>query len=108
MHESDLPSDDLLQVCPGIYQEYIEKDFEVRVTIMGKHCVAAALHAPDKEDWRMSSEKNALVAVAHKLPISVQEMCIAFMRDLGIVFGCLDFVVIPDGDYIFLEVNEAG
>jgi glutathione synthase/RimK-type ligase-like ATP-grasp enzyme len=108
LNETDLPSDSLLQVCPGIYQEYIEKDFEVRVTIMGRHCVAAALYAPDKEDWRMSSEKNELIAIAHSLPSEIEEMCIAMMKNLGIVFGCADFVVTPNGDYIFLEINEAG
>jgi hypothetical protein len=35
-------------------------------------------------------------------------MCLAFMRRLGIVFGCLDVIRRPDGGYTFLEVNEMG
>lgn len=30
------------------------------------------------------------------------------MEELGIVFGCFDFIVTPQGDYVFLEVNEMG
>jgi hypothetical protein len=30
------------------------------------------------------------------------------MQRLGIVFGCFDFVVTPDGKDVFLEVNQAG
>jgi hypothetical protein len=30
------------------------------------------------------------------------------MDYLGLVFGCLDFIVTPAGDYVFLEINEMG
>lgn len=30
------------------------------------------------------------------------------MRKLGIIFGCFDFIVTPDEEYVFLEVNPMG
>ena len=30
------------------------------------------------------------------------------MRDLGIAFGCIDMILTPEGEYVFLEVNEQG
>ncbi len=30
------------------------------------------------------------------------------MEELGIVFGCFDLIVTPEGEYVFLEVNEMG
>ena len=30
------------------------------------------------------------------------------MADLGIVFGCFDLIVTPDGEVVFLEVNQTG
>jgi hypothetical protein len=30
------------------------------------------------------------------------------LRRLGLVFGCLDFIVTPAGDFVFLEINEMG
>lgn len=30
------------------------------------------------------------------------------MDELGLVYGALDFVVTPDGQWVFLEVNPGG
>jgi hypothetical protein len=58
-------------------------------------------------DWRsdmVAPLKPALVA----LPRTVEERCIALMRKLGLAFGCIDLIVTPEGEHIFLEVNEMG
>lgn len=104
----DLPEDTVLELCPGIFQHYIPKAFEVRATFMGNECFAAALFANDKHDWRVSSEKGELRAEAYRLPLDVYEKCVALMKKLKIVFGCIDIVVTPFGEHIFLEVNEMG
>lgn len=106
--EADLPEDMLIRACPGIYQEYFEKAFEVRVTIMGNHVISAALIAEDKLDWRVSVLKNELKARAYDLPDKLKQKCIMLLRELGLVFGCIDFIVTPDGEHVFLENNEAG
>jgi hypothetical protein len=41
----DLPGDDVLKICPGIYQAYIPKAYEVRVTCMGGEAIAARLES---------------------------------------------------------------
>lgn len=105
---ADLPADALLEACPGIYQEYTEKHVELRVTVMGKLCVTVALHSDDKEDWRVSSEMRKLRASKHKLPQIVEEQCLAIMSRLNLVFGCIDLILTPEGEYVFLEVNEMG
>jgi glutathione synthase/RimK-type ligase-like ATP-grasp enzyme len=33
---------------------------------------------------------------------------IKFVRDLGLTFGCLDFIVTPDDRLVFLEINPNG
>ena len=30
------------------------------------------------------------------------------MRELGLVFGCIDLIVTPEGEHVFLEINEMG
>jgi len=30
------------------------------------------------------------------------------MRKLGLAFGCIDLIVTPEGEHVFLEVNEMG
>ena len=34
--------------------------------------------------------------------------CTELLARLGLVFGCFDFVVTPEGRAVFLEVNQAG
>lgn len=33
---------------------------------------------------------------------------VALFRKLGLVYGAVDMVVTPDGEWVFLEVNQAG
>jgi hypothetical protein len=57
-------------------------------------------------DWRHASTDVRVEATT--LPRDVDHACRLLMKELGIVFGCFDFIVTPEGDYIFLEVNEMG
>jgi hypothetical protein len=106
----DLPDDDLLQFSTGIFQRKINKKHELRVTAVGEHLFAAKLHSQENElardDWRAAF--NTLRLEATELPAEVSARCIALMRKLGIVFGCFDFIVTPDDEYVFLEVNPMG
>ena len=108
--EDQLVEDDLLRSAPGIYQQLIAKAFELRVTVMGQCILAAKISSQDTEhgklDWRRAPEEiktNPFV-----LPPGIADLCLRLMAKLEIVFGCFDFIVTPEGDYVFLEVNEAG
>lgn len=106
----DLPSDAVLRLTPGIFQEKIDKAHELRVTILGEHVVTARLLSQEAEatrlDWRAGAGKIR-VEPGH-LPAEVESACLRLMRSLGIVFGCFDFIVTPEGEHVFLEVNPAG
>jgi hypothetical protein len=107
---SDLPAD-AIAVCPGIYQRYIEKAFDVRVTVIGDHLFAMSLgneSGAGYVDWRTHSADPELHARAITLPAAVEDKVRAFMRELDLVFGCVDLVVDKDGQFLFLEVNQAG
>ena len=58
-------------------------------------------------DWRAIRSSKMLVE-PYELPESIQQSIRLFMQRLGIVFGSFDFIVTPDNEYIFLEVNEQG
>lgn len=106
-----LPSDELLCAVPAIYQEQIPKAFEVRSTFFGRagfHVkIRAEKDGEQLQDWRFGHYSGLDVAV-HSLPVAIEQKCIALMARLNIKFGCFDFIVRPDGEYVFLEVNEAG
>ncbi|HSK76374.1 MAG TPA: hypothetical protein VLQ45_07920 [Thermoanaerobaculia bacterium] len=108
--EDQLPEDGVLRLCPGIFQPMLQKDFEIRVACLGDFLVAIRIHSQTKEsaatDWRRGQLEIEMEP--YDLPREVAEGCRRLLRDLGLVSGSLDFVVAPDGEHIFLEVNPQG
>lgn len=111
INENDLPDDETLKLTPGIYQPYIKKKYELRITCFGTHCVAVRLEGSagmlHNIDWRATPEKN-LVCKLEVLPQPVEFKIQSLMRQLGLMFGCVDMIVTPTDEYYFLEINEQG
>lgn len=106
-----LPSDAVLKMTPGIFQKKMQKAYELRVTYFGNYPVVVKLHSQDhpkgRMDWRYLPTQE-LIVTKYSLPDLIDRQCRAFMEKLGIIFGCFDFIVTPDNQYYFLEVNESG
>lgn len=111
LRDEDLIDDEALSSCPAIYQRKIEKHYELRVTCMDERCFTVRLDSQSRDmtrvDWR-ADLRTPLKPRLHELPPKVEEQCIMLMRKLGLVFGCIDLVVTPQGEHVFLEVNEMG
>lgn len=94
-------------------QEYIEKAFELRVTVVGKQVFACKIDSQAQQeetgriDWRQGYE-HGLKQNAFALPDTVSSQCVAFLYRMGLNFGCFDFIVTPSGEYVFLECNPSG
>jgi len=104
--ESDLSG------APGIYQEKIVKQAEIRATFMGKSIFAwekrfdRRSHEDLHIDWR-SMHKGA-DHKQHSLPDDIEAKCFALMSELGLNYGAFDFAVDEKGQYHFLEINPQG
>lgn len=111
MKTSLLTDQKVLQKLPGIFQVEVKKKFELRVTCFGDFVVAAKLnsqnHRDGMVDWRAIRGAQMMIE-PYELPHDILQSIRLFMSQLGIVFGCFDFIVTPDDEYIFLEVNEQG
>lgn len=107
----DLPNNNLLQLTPGIFQREVKKKYELRVTCFGDYLVTAKLHSQQhksgKIDWR-AIPQGKMAIEPYQLPTALENQIRQFMNQMGLVFGCLDFIVAEDGSYVFLEVNEQG
>lgn len=108
---ADLDDDEVIRTAPGIFQRRVHKRFEVRATFFGRRCLAVAIDSAGDPagdyDWR-SIPGDRLRIESLELPKTVYDRCTAMMDELGLVFGCFDFIVEPNGRYVFLEVNEMG
>ncbi len=103
----DIQDEHALLAAPGIYQHYVEKAEELRITIMGKTVFQASVIGDEHTDWRANKQRKFRVP---EMPLTDQEIqnCFQLMDRLKIVFGCFDFIRTPCGKLVFLEVNEMG
>ncbi|MBD2253930.1 MvdC family ATP-grasp ribosomal peptide maturase [Nostoc parmelioides] len=109
--EKDLEDAESLRYCPMVFQEQIPKQMELRVVyVNGKVFVGALnadVYAATKADWRKPG-----VGVGawqhHQLPDELVRRLQDFMGKFGLLFGSLDFILTPSGEYVFLEVNPIG
>lgn len=107
--EDLLPSSSVLALTPGIYQRRINKLFEVRATFFGNTNISVKiLNSAEDVDWRLKSRIAGLKIEPITLCADIEKKCLLMMKKLGIVFGCFDFIVTDDNQYVFLEVNEMG
>lgn len=95
---------------PGMYQTYIRKDREWRVTVVGDEVFAAAVYTDDsaKDDWRKHQNLNSVTFKREVLPDVIHDQCRAYLARMGLRFGAFDLVESPDGAITFLECNPNG
>lgn len=99
-----------IAICPVQLQEYVEKAFELRVTIIGSKMMTvkidSQLSEKTREDWRPFA--HLCPHTVFDLPQSVRESCREFLRRQEMLYGAMDFIVTPTGRYVFLENNPFG
>lgn len=97
--------------APCLFQEYVEKAYELRITVAGSdfHCVRinSQASAQGKIDWRASPVADLSYEGA-RLPEGVEGALRNLLDRLGLRFGAIDMIVTPEGRYVFLEVNPHG
>lgn len=102
--------------CPVTFQQYVEKSVEIRITVVGDELFSAEIHSQEIEETkidfrRMSfSHENRRVPThrVHALPDDISLKLLQLMKRLNLLFGCIDMILTPDGEYVFLEVNPSG
>ncbi len=99
-----------VRLTAHLFQPYIDKAFEVRATVIGKHVFSVAIESQQSPasqvDWRASYRD--LRYRIYELPSGISRQCVQLVERLGLIFGALDFIVTPDGNHIFLECNAGG
>ena len=97
--------------APGIFQEYIDKAFELRITVIGDDIFAMAIESQRSErtqtDWRHYDLSQGLYR-PYNLNEETRNSIRCLMSSLELSFGCIDMIVTPTGDHIFLEINPNG
>ncbi|MGH3832147.1 MAG: hypothetical protein ACRDRS_17155 [Pseudonocardiaceae bacterium] len=98
-----------LATTAHLIQEWVPKQYDARVTMVGRHAFAVAIHASSDQgrvDWR--SDYGSLTYRRIDPPSGVTAASARFLRRLGLTFGAFDFVITPHGEWVMLECNPAG
>jgi MvdC family ATP-grasp ribosomal peptide maturase len=111
VREEDLAGAETLRHCPMVFQELIPKACELRVAWVAGQIFAGAVDASGtsrgQTDWRRVAAEECRWQVA-EVPADVASGLHALMSELGLVFGAVDLICTPTGEYVFLEVNPSG
>ncbi|HEU0087475.1 MAG TPA: ATP-grasp ribosomal peptide maturase [Pseudonocardiaceae bacterium] len=92
-----------------LFEPFLPKAWEARVTVVGDRVFAVGIHAgsgPARVDWRADYDSLDYTVVTP--PESVTTGIHAFMKTLGLSFGAFDFAVTPDKEWIRFECNPCG
>jgi glutathione synthase/RimK-type ligase-like ATP-grasp enzyme len=96
--------------APSIYQEYIEKDYELRITVIGEDIYPVKIYSQTNEntiiDWRKDqlNLEYELVSLDPEFEESLRNL----HNNFNLIYGAYDFIVTPKGEHVFLEVNPVG
>jgi glutathione synthase/RimK-type ligase-like ATP-grasp enzyme len=105
-------ADDLsVRSCPMIYQERIEKCYELRVIVCGNRLLVVKLHSQEgdryRDDWRHGIVTEMRVE-AILPPVGLEAKILEFCRRADLLHASFDIAVERDGSLVFFEVNEQG
>lgn len=101
-----------VKYSPVLFQEYIEKKYEIRATVVGRKVFAAKIDSQAMvntvNDWRQYEFGKPPPHKSIRLPMEIEDRLIGMNEKLAIKFGAYDLIYTPKGEYVFLEVNANG
>ncbi|MEU4426012.1 hypothetical protein AB0F81_35785 [Actinoplanes sp. NPDC024001] len=96
--------------APCQFQQYVNKDHEVRVTVVGDRWFATRIesqaHPETRTDHRRAPGLNHYAPTS--LPTAVSQRIKRFLRETGLAYGAFDLAVDAEGVHYFLELNPVG
>lgn len=96
---------------PIILQDYIDKNFEVRYTVVGESHFVCKIDSQCSEiantDWRRYDLANTPHSIIEP-PNEIKDKVKRFMSTFNLKYGAFDFIVSKDNQWYFLELNSMG
>ncbi len=111
IQEIDLENLDSLVYCPMIFQEKIDKQYELRLIYVDGEFFTGKINAEKSIagsiDWRAATDIRPSWE-KYNLPSEVELSIKKMMKKMNLFFGAIDIIRKKNGQYVFLEVNPQG
>ncbi len=92
--EDDVAEIERVKFTPILLQEYVPKDVELRITVVGEKVFPVEIHSQlsdkTKVDWRKILN---LVHRVHTLLDEIKKRIVDFVNKLGLNFGAIDMIL---------------
>jgi len=97
---------------PSLFQEYIEKDVELRIFFLENQFYPMAIFSQNNEktktDFRNYDREKPNRLCSYRIPQEIQYKLSKLMKRINLNTGSIDIIKGTDGEYYFLEVNPSG
>jgi hypothetical protein len=108
LKKSHLDNIEKFDITPCIFQEYINKEYELRITVVGNKVFSAKVNSQSDKETEIDWRRKKLKFEACKLPKKIELNCIKLVKSLDLHFGAIDMIKTKEGKYYFLEINPNG
>jgi glutathione synthase/RimK-type ligase-like ATP-grasp enzyme len=95
-------------LTPCIIQEYINKQYELRITVVEGSVFAVKIDSQINKGTTVDWRREKLPLQPYSLPYNIEQKCLRLVKKLEISFGAIDMIVNDEGEYVFLEINPNG
>lgn len=97
---------------PSLFQEYIDKKFELRVFFLDEDFYCCAILSQNdpktKIDFRNYNKLNPNRIEPFLLPINIKKKITQLMKNNNMRIGVIDLIYSIENKFVFLEVNPVG
>ncbi len=98
-----------IKYLPTLYQEYIKKKFELRITCVGKEIFGCRIDSQEKPETSEDMRFNVRSLKHQPFDCSaISRMLQDYLDYFKINFGCFDIAVDENDQYVFFECNPNG
>ncbi len=99
-----------IQIAPTLFQEYVEKEYEIRLIVFGDGAIAYKVDSQGSRfgdiDWRRGQFENIYSQMP--VPDELLDLGARYLLRAGLKYGVFDVIAEPSGEYVFLECNSDG
>jgi glutathione synthase/RimK-type ligase-like ATP-grasp enzyme len=109
--EEQMKNSNLISSHPCLFQEYVDKDYEIRIVSTDKTHTGIAIHSQKSDLSKVDYRKYDFDNVPYnfvELPENVKIFCADMLGNYKLSFGVFDFIYSKKGEYAFLELNPNG
>lgn len=102
---------ELIKNYPALFQEYIDKKYELRITALKSKIIPIAIYSQNspisKIDFRRYDFENIKYAKVN-IPNKVEQFCFDILKHYKLDFAEIDMILDDKNNYVFLELNANG